>query len=503
MVKNMSKSSSNNRYNIRHDNNKRKRKNNLISGLIISGVFIAALIIVVNLAVSDVGIKHDKTEADAAGTSEGAQVSVESKEITTESVQTDKRSAAVKKAEMLAAQYDYDGAIEALKEVDTTDSDKEIQALITEYEDTLDSLVAVPPSEVTHVFFHSLIVDPKRGFSLTNSDRWNKATPGFCQWMTTCYEFDKMMEQMYENDFVLVSLYDMINITDDSDGVEYVEGKNIYLPEGKKPFVLSVDDVSYYHSYDDRGCASKMIVDDDGNPTCEYITADGETLTGAYDCVPRLDKFIEKHPDFSYKGAKGTIALTGYNGILGYRTDPAYRDKDEDNLLEDQIAWLKANPDFDWDKECAEARKVADAIKDDGWTFASHTWGHIRIGDSELDRIKTDNEKWKEGVEPLVGNTDIIIFAHGQDLAAWDEEYSETEKFRYLKGQGYTIFCNVDGSTKYFVQIGDEYLRMGRRNLDGIRLWRAIYGGSDLLSDLFDPSTVIDPDRPTDSSLYQ
>ena len=28
-----------------------------------------------------------------------------------------------------------------------------------------------------------------------------------------------------------------------------------------------------------------------------------------------------KHPDFSLNGQKGVVALTGYNGVLGYRTN--------------------------------------------------------------------------------------------------------------------------------------------------------------------------------------
>ena len=88
-------------------------------------------------------------------------------------------------------------------------------------------------------------------------------------------------------------------------------------------------------------------------------------MTGAYDCIPLMDAFLEEHPDASYHGAKGTVALTGYNGILGYRTDIAY--KTRQNLAEDQEAYLAANPDFDWDAEVAEAKKVAEAIKEDGW----------------------------------------------------------------------------------------------------------------------------------------
>lgn len=506
----------NQRYSVRRGiDRRRKRKNNIIAGLIFAAIFIAALILVINLA-SAGGKKKDEKADDTKVASEsttqeykdGDKKDSDNKDEDNNDSSDGKdrkpeeKGDVISQAEALAVQYDYDGAIELLEKAEASETNAEISSKIEELKKKKENLVATTPQNVTHVFFHSLIVDPERGFSTTGNSSWDRLTPGFCQWMTTVSEFDKMMDQMYEGGYVLVSLYDMVDIEKDSDGTEHITGKSIYLPEGKTPFVLSVDDVSYYHSYDGRGTASKMIIGENGKPTCEYIDADGNKLVGSYDVIPRLDDFLEKHPDFSYKGAKGTIALTGYNGILGYRTDFCYRDKDEDDLLEDQIAWLKDNPDFDWEKECEEAKKVAQCIKDDGWTFANHTWGHVRIGDSDMERIQADTGKWLERVAPLVGDTDIIIFAHGQDLASWDEEYSETEKFKYLKNKGFSIYCNVDGS-KYFVQIGDEYLRMGRRNLDGLRLWQAVYGGKDYLSDLFDPATVIDPERPTDSSLYQ
>ena len=39
--------------------------------------------------------------------------------------------------------------------------------------------------------------------------------------------------------------------------------------------------------------------------------------------MPIVDDFVREHPDFSYRGDKGTIALTGYNGVLGYRSSYA------------------------------------------------------------------------------------------------------------------------------------------------------------------------------------
>ena len=348
-------------------------------------------------------------------------------------------------------------------------------------------MTAANIDQVTHIFYHSLVVDPDKAFTGNDS-----ATAGFCQWMTTVDEFNAITQQMYDNGYVLVSLKDLVNETTDEDGTVHFTKGNILLPEGKKPFVLSLDDLSYYHSYDGRGIATKMIIGEDGKPTCEYIQEDGTTVTGAYDCIPLMDAFLEEHPDASYHGAKGTVALTGYNGILGYRTDIAY--KTRQNLAEDQEAYLAANPDFDWDAEVAEAKKVAEAIKEDGWDFASHTWGHIRIGDASMENIKEDTEKWMSYVSPLIGGTDTIIFAHGQDLADWHDYSADNEKFSYFKSKGFNYFCNVD-SAQYFLQIRDNYVRQGRRNLDGYRLWNDVHGEKNRTSDLFDAATVLDPKR--------
>ena len=504
-------------YRRRKENKMKKRRKALIIKTVILCILVVVLIIAVWFAAggakrvtSDVtgrtsasgGILSDSSESESSSssteTTTGGSTSQEQTEIAA-NAQANQRADLLSQAVKQAQQYDYEGAIATLESIADYDTDAEVMSLIADYQTQNSNLVAVSPDQVTHIFFHSLVVDTARGFSLTGDEGWDSATVGFCEWMTTVYEFDQIMQQMYDRGYVLVSIYDLIDEYTDENGVTHVTGKNIYLPQGKTPFVLSLDDLSYYHSYDGRGTASKMIIGEDGTPTCEYIDADGNTLVGSYDCVPRLDDFIDEHPDFSYKGAKGTIALTGYDGIFGYRTDYCYRDRVE--LTSDQEAWLNANPNYNWETECAQAKAVADCIKADGWTFASHTWGHINVYDASLESMQTDAEKWKNYVETLIGDTDIVIYAHGADMSSWDEVYDQSDKFALMKSYGFNIFCNVD-SAQYFVQIGDTYLRMGRRNLDGYRIWMAVYGGDDLISDLVDASTVIDPTRPTDASLY-
>ena len=67
---------------------------------------------------------------------------------------------------------------------------------------------------------------------------------------------------------------------------------------------------------------------------------------------------------------------------------------------------------------------------------------------------------------PILGKTDMIIFAFGADIGDWEGYTSDNEKYEYYKSRGYRYFCNVD-SSQYFVQITSEYFRQGRRNLDG------------------------------------
>ena len=424
-----------------------KRKRSLIGKTVILVVLLAVLGVAVFFLIRTLQkdaekvkdqeqTNQEQTQGDPAEGEAGDQELQEGQEAaqdTSSGAATD-RQTVLDEAAYLAATYDYDGAMEKLNSLPGAAQDPEISAKLTEYQTAKDSCVPVNPEQVTHIFYHSLVVDPERGFAGDDS-----IAAGFKQWMTTMDEFNKITQTMYDNGYVMVRLRDLVVQTTDADGtVHFTPNTNLMLPPGKKAYVLSLDDLSYYHSYDGRGIASKMVLDENGKPVCEYIQADGTTVTGAYDCVPLLDQFIEEHPDASYHGAKGMIALTGYNGILGYRTDIAY--KTGENLSADQQAWLDAHPDFNWEQECQEAKKVADAIKEQGWEFASHTWGHMHVGDASMERLQADTEKWENYVKPLVGETDTIIFAHGQDLDGWQGYAADNEKFNYLKSKGFNFF---------------------------------------------------------------
>lgn len=384
------------------------------------------------------------------------------------------------RADKMAAQYNYDKAIKYLKEQPEYENTKAFQKAVTEYENTRATCVEYPLEEVTHVFFHTLIVDTSKAFDGDSDEA------GYNQMMTTVSEFNKIIQSVYDKGYVLVSPHDMAKVNEDG---TMSRGK-IMLPPGKKAFVLSQDDVSYYHYMDGDGFASRMVLDKNGNVKCEYKEDDGSVSVGDYDMVPLLDSFVKKHPDFSYRGRKGILAMTGYNGVFGYRTDSAY--KTGKNLQDNQKEFLENNPDFNFDEEVKDAKKIAEALKKSGWEFASHTWGHKNATESSVEELQADNEKWEKNVAPILGKTDMIIFAFGADIGNWENYSMDNPKFAYYKSRGYNYYCNVD-SNQYWIQITDEYFRQGRRNLDGYRM----YYNPDMVSDLFDVSEVWDSSRPT------
>lgn len=407
------------------------------------------------------------SDADTADTTSLAQAQLE-----TQVPEDPALTELLKSAREAAYVYDYDRAVELLSQSPDYQNAPSVVSALQEYETAKSTLVKADINQITHVFFHSLVIDTSKAF---DGDRKEK---GYNQVMTTKDEFLKMMQSMYDRGYVLVRLHDIgYEQTAEDGSVHFVPGE-IWLPEGKKPFVLSQDDVCYYEYMDGDGFASRMVIGEDGLPACEMKQDDGTTVTGDYDLVPILENFIREHPGFSYRGARGVIAFTGYNGILGYRTAASY----------------SASPTYEADRQAAS--QVAQCLRDAGWELASHSWGHKNMGAISYNTFKEDTDKWETEVESLIGPTDIILFPFGSDIGDWHPYSEDNPKFQYLKSVGFRYFCNVD-SRQYWVQMGNDHLRQGRRNLDGYRMYYdMINPDSHKLDDLFDVSQVFDPARP-------
>lgn len=420
---------------------------------------------------------------------------VENPAVTPQAAALNTDSASIQsQAALLAAQYDYDGAIDLLSTIPGYESDPDITALISQYQTSRDACVPVDVNTVPHVFYHSLLNDTGRAFDVNTLGK--SGVDGYNAWMVTIEEFDQLVQRFYDSGYVYVRLRDLVKETIDADGtVHFTVNTDLRLPPGKKALVLSIDDLSYYHCYAAAGFPEKLVLDADGQVKCLYVDANGNESIGDYDVVPRLETFLAAHPDGCYKGARGLLAMTGYNGVFGYRTDMDYLKRER--LMDDQKAWLNAHPDFDFNAEVEDAKRIANALKDAGWEFASHTWGHLSVTDKTAEGLRVDNEKWLESVEPITGPVDTIIFAHGNDIGSWEGYSDSNEKYAYYNSVGYHFYCNVDASGPYWVQITDRYVRQGRIDLDGYRLYECQQGNDHSLSQLIDTSGIFDASRPT------
>ncbi len=383
-------------------------------------------------------------------------------------------------ADRLAAMYDYDAAMQLIQSHDGYENEPVlVDAFLTYEAQKADCVPWADNTKISHVFFHSLIADTSLALGPDSGTR-----DGYNRYMTTIEEFEKILQQMYDKGYVLVGIHDMAESVVQADGTEKMVMKEILLPEGKIPFVMSQDDVNYYDYMDGEGFATKIVIGEDGNPTCEYIQKDGNVVTGDYDLVPVLDRFVEEHPDFSYRGAKAILAITGYEGTLGYETAP-YRYEEAKQLIglsADEKAKML-------EEERAACREVVAALKADGYEFASHSYGHGNMQTNTVEKFKYDMNRWLDEVGSLLGDTDIFIYPFGADICDW-RGYSG-EKYEYAIKSGFRYFCNVD-SAQYWVQRKDNYLRQGRINLDGERMMN----DPDKLSCFFDVESVLDPTRP-------
>ncbi|NYF98596.1 polysaccharide deacetylase family protein [Janibacter cremeus] len=377
----------------------------------------------------------------------------------TEDDQPDK--AALARARALAEGHDLGAALEVLADTDGSEARQLSRSLRSERS----QLVTWPKGKpVPHLFFHSLVVDPERAFD--GDDR----AQGYDDYMATIPEFTRTLESLLERDYVLVDPHDIATVGDDGQ----MHYRSIRLPEGTTPIVLSLDDLSYYEYMDGDGFPDRLVVED-GQVRTVYTDSSGQKEVGAHDVVPILDDFVEKHPEFSYRGAKGTVAMTGYDGVLGYRTSQRSHGE-RDDLAEQQ----------------AKATEVATAMKEDGWSFASHTWGHITLTGASLAKVQADQQRWAREVEPIVGETDMLIYPFGADISGV-APYSGPV-YEYLHDEGYDYFFNVDG-TRPWQQMEGGYLRQGRMNVDGLLLRKNLSGESDSLAPFLDIKDVYDTDR--------
>lgn len=378
----------------------------------------------------------------------------------------------------LAAGYDYDAALTVL---DTFSGEKsQHQVLMDAYNVVNQAKNKIKPiddpNSVPNLSFHCLIADPARAFS---DKEFGKS---YNQNYVTVDEFSKILEQLYAKGYVLVDFNSFIVETVGEDGKISYSTQPIYLPEGKKPIMLTETLVNYETFSIDSdgdgeadkggdGFASKLV-ERDGKIVNEYVDAQGNTLYGSYDFVPILEDFIEKHPDFCYQGARATLAVSGEDGVFGYRIMHSVKEKKGEDYYNQQVEGAKA---------------IAQALRDRGYTIACYTYANVSYGQLSATKIQVDLDNWKKEVKPVLGDVPVLVYAKASDISA-DGNY-EGGKYNVLKGMGFRYF--ISSANVPYAEVTVNYVRQSRIMVTG----QAMTTSPQTFEKYFTPKDVLNEQR--------
>lgn len=378
----------------------------------------------------------------------------------------------IAETDYMALGYDYDGAIEKLDAFASTYpkfADR-VNTKKAEYKQAESSLVEVrDTSTIANLSFHVLVADPSRAF--TDAKLGGQYNKNF----VTTEEFSRILNQLYSGNYVLVDFNSFVSKeTVDSDTLL---PKELKLPQGKKPIMITETMVNYFEYMVDpnedgkpdangHGFANKLVLDENGEIKAAIVDKDGVNQVGNYDLVPILEDFIKEHPDFSYKGARATLAVTGYQGVFGYRTNTSY---------------VSTRGQSYYDNEVAEAKKVVQALRDKGYTLASYTYNNVAYHGMSTIQIQAEMNSWTTQVTPVLGDVEVMVFARSSDIDA----YSGTS-FNLLYDTGFRYFLNSGTSPR--VDLTTGFVKQTRLMVTG----EAMAHYSSQFSAYFDSNMVLD-----------
>ena len=276
---------------------------------------------------------------------------------------------------------------------------------------------------VEHLFFHPVVAYPELAFDGDSKES------GIDTNMVTVDEYNKMLQSIYDNNYILVNMNDVWSEETDASGVSRMVKNTLMIPEGKKPLIFSFDDVCYYNYMWENGFTYKLVIRDGELWSYGLDPKGNPVYSQDLDAITILDKFVEQHPDFSLNGAKGCLCLTGYEGILGYRTMTDINNKTPEAEAARQV-------------EIAAVRPIIALLKATGWYFGSHSWGHISFSKSTLEAVQRDTVRWNDEVASLVGPTKLMFYPFGARPDG-DDVKKTGPIFTYLKSQGFRVFASV------------------------------------------------------------
>ena len=298
----------------------------------------------------------------------------------------------------------------------------------------------------------------------------------------TVNEFSAILEELYANDYILVDPLTYAGMENET----YMVERPLTIPVGKKPVIIMIDNLTYGLATVGDGVCNKLTLNDKGEILSEYTTADGEVRSGReYEAIGILDAFVSRHPDFSFDGVKGTIAVSGFESVFGYvvsRNQADYRQKASESMGLDPVSYT----DDEISSNCKTVSNIAAALKDNGWQFASNTYAFFNSAKNEkIDSIKKDTKLWLDEIGVLLGEVHMISYPNGNYIPGSDE------RAEYLKSKGFRVYFGT--GTEPYTTYGYNYLYYDRIMVSSWTLSKYNFKA------FFDKSKIMDPARKQDS----
>lgn len=351
-------------------------------------------------------------------------------------------------AELLAQGCNYNEAIAVLESFSGDINDYESMVNARQTYAALDSQL-VAWEDVTKIpclCFGTLIGDGNEYFAATGIGSSNQ------YYYITTLEFSLILQQLYDNGYMLVSWSDLFTTGTQDNGSSGVSANTLRLPAGKKPLLMMQVQVDG---------DVQLVLGQDGKYATVLKEGGDPTFASAYDFLPILEEFIQVHPGFSFRGARAILAINGKNGIFGYGTD-----------------------------QTSTVTALVDALREDGYTIACNTYGNAAYGKLSLLELQDDLSNWQASVEPILGKTELLVYAKSSDISDTKEHYSG-KKYETLLDAGFRYYFGLCYNASPWMNISSDSIRIGRLMVTGNNLEK----NPALFANMFDAKSLLDSGR--------
>lgn len=298
--------------------------------------------------------------------------------------------------------------------------------------------------------FNTLMAFPEKALSQNN-----KLNNTFDREKITTFEFEKILQSLYKNNYILVNIFDILETKNNE-----VKIDTNSLPKHKKPIVLSFENVTYKSNYQNHGEIDKIIIDRN-NKIATYTTKKSIQDRIQYDneFLVILENFISTYPDFSFGNAKGLIFFSGEHGLLGYNTNQK-----------------NASSRY----EIERVTEIVEVLRNNGWVFGCNNYKYSSDIQKSLLEFKKELSLWQKEILPIIKTTPLYSFPKGE---------LDTTKLEELSSNNFNIFFYDDYESK--INTTNNHVLISKIPING----ESLRNKQSELSKFFDCNSVYDTEH--------